>query len=81
MLSASSRLLVFDEPATRALFDGNPQLVEYTVGEVDVEFFNEKDFAVIFVKGWHYMEMYSWWFISTGVWPRNFMVIRIQFVK
>ncbi|XP_037783103.1 uncharacterized protein LOC119579386 [Penaeus monodon] len=50
MLSASSRLLVFDESATRALFDGNPQLVEYTVGEVDVEFFNEKDFAVIFVK-------------------------------
>ncbi|XP_071540676.1 uncharacterized protein [Panulirus ornatus] len=50
MLSASSRLLVFDEKATTAIFQGNPQLVEYFVGDVDIDFHNDRDFAVMFVK-------------------------------
>ncbi|KAK8744854.1 hypothetical protein OTU49_000653 [Cherax quadricarinatus] len=50
MLSASSRLLVFDKVATTAVFNGNPQLVEYFVGDVDIEFHNERDFAAVFVK-------------------------------
>ncbi len=50
MLSASSRLLVFDETATDAIFDGNPQLVEYFVGDVDIDFYNDRDFAVMLVK-------------------------------
>ncbi|KAK4301078.1 hypothetical protein Pmani_026748 [Petrolisthes manimaculis] len=50
MLSASSRLLVFDESKTRAIFEGNPQLVEYFVGDVDIDFKNDRPFAVIYVK-------------------------------
>ncbi|XP_069159991.1 LOW QUALITY PROTEIN: uncharacterized protein [Procambarus clarkii] len=50
LLSASSRLLVFDEATTRALFQGNPQLVEYFVGDVDIDFHNDRDFAAMFVK-------------------------------
>lgn len=50
MLSASSRLLVFDEAATAVIFDGNPQLVEYFVGDVGIDFHNDRDFAVMLVK-------------------------------
>lgn len=50
MLSASSRLLVFDEDKTEAVFIGNPHLVEYTVGGVAVELMNQSDFAVMHVK-------------------------------
>ncbi|XP_042877001.1 uncharacterized protein LOC122256409 [Penaeus japonicus] len=50
MLSASSRLLVFDESRTEAVFTGNPHLVEYTVGRVGVEVMNQRDFAVMNVK-------------------------------
>lgn len=50
MLSASSRLLVFDEEATAAIFSGNPQLVEYFVGDVGIDFHNDRDFAVMLVK-------------------------------
>ncbi|KAG0726719.1 Gamma-aminobutyric acid receptor subunit rho-3 [Chionoecetes opilio] len=50
MLSASSRLLVFDEVGTAAIFEGNPNLVEYFVGDVDIDFRNDRDFAVMFVK-------------------------------
>ena len=50
MLSASSRLLVFDQEGTKAIFEGNPQLVEYFVGGVDIDFHNDRDFAVMFIK-------------------------------
>ncbi|KAK8744856.1 hypothetical protein OTU49_000653 [Cherax quadricarinatus] len=50
MLSASSRLLVFDKAATKAIYRGNPQLVEYFVGDVDVDFHNDRDFAVMIIK-------------------------------
>ncbi|ROT75087.1 hypothetical protein C7M84_006373 [Penaeus vannamei] len=47
MLSASSRLLVFDEGESEAVFVGNPHLVEYTVGGVSVDLVNQMDFAVM----------------------------------
>ncbi|XP_042210813.1 gamma-aminobutyric acid receptor subunit delta-like [Homarus americanus] len=50
MLSASSRLLVFNEAASTAIFQGNPLLVEYFVGNVDIVFQNDKDFAVMLIK-------------------------------
>ncbi|XP_066940763.1 LOW QUALITY PROTEIN: uncharacterized protein [Macrobrachium rosenbergii] len=50
MLSASNRLLVFDEAATDAIFEGNPNLVEYFVGNVAIEYLNDRDFAVMLVK-------------------------------
>ncbi|XP_069980101.1 uncharacterized protein [Penaeus vannamei] len=50
MLSASSRLLVFDEGESEAVFVGNPHLVEYTVGGVSVDLVNQMDFAVMHVK-------------------------------
>ncbi|XP_047470519.1 glycine receptor subunit alpha-2-like [Penaeus chinensis] len=50
MLSASSRLLVFHENISEAVFVGNPHLVEYTVGRVSVDVMNQNDFAVMHVK-------------------------------
>ncbi|XP_071540687.1 uncharacterized protein [Panulirus ornatus] len=50
MLSASSRLLVFNEVATTAIYQGKPQLVEYFVGKVNIDFHNDRDFAVMVVK-------------------------------
>ena len=51
MLSASSRLLQFDEINTQAEFSGNRHLIEYTVGDVKLDFENHRDFAVLFVEG------------------------------
>ncbi|XP_045624930.1 uncharacterized protein [Procambarus clarkii] len=50
MLSASSRLLIFDKATTKAIYQGNPQLVEYFVGDVDIDFHNDRDFAVMIIK-------------------------------
>uniref|UniRef100_A0A6A7G781 Glycine receptor subunit beta-like n=1 Tax=Hirondellea gigas TaxID=1518452 RepID=A0A6A7G781_9CRUS len=50
MLSASSRLLQFDEDATAAVFSGNRHLIEYTVGDVSLYFHNDRDFAVFFIE-------------------------------
>lgn len=51
MLSASSRLLQFHEEDTEADFSGNRHLIEYTVGDVKLHFYNNRDFAVFFVEG------------------------------
>ena len=51
MLSASSRLLQFDADDTVAFFSGNKHLIEYTVGEVRLDFQNDKDFAVLYLEG------------------------------
>jgi len=51
MLSASSRLLQFDQSSTEAEFSGNKHLIEYTVGDVKLHYKNDRDFAVLFIEG------------------------------
>ncbi|XP_047470524.1 uncharacterized protein LOC125026265 [Penaeus chinensis] len=50
LCESSSRLLVFDESKSEAVFIGNPHLVEYTVGRVSVDLKNQMDFAAMHVK-------------------------------
>ncbi|KAG7175156.1 Glycine receptor subunit beta-like 2 [Homarus americanus] len=58
MLSASSRLLVFDASGTKAMYEGNPQLVEYFVGDVDLVFHNDRDFALLRRSGFIIMNVF-----------------------
>lgn len=54
MLSASSRLLQFDEreeAGAGVIYAGNQHLIEYTIGGVAMHYHNDRDFAMLVVEG------------------------------
>ncbi|KAA0183335.1 hypothetical protein HAZT_HAZT004416 [Hyalella azteca] len=59
MMSASSKLLSFDERNSRVEYVGNPQLIEYSIEDVGLTFNNNlNDFAELYVEGFILMNIY-----------------------